>query len=172
MYKIGKITPVWSNEYKLFDYQKGSYYQSLDSMFLDTNLKYWESQGYDSTSIVGYRYLMNDKIPTWVNELISRMNGENYGFCFFKMMSGNVIPYHKDIYTFYRKLHNITNPTTIWRAIVFLEDWRPGHLFEIEDRKIDRWQAGTYVTWNNDAYHMAANIGEEPRYTLQITYTR
>lgn len=171
MYKIGKITPTWNDEYKLFDYQKGSYYQSLDSMFLESSLNYWSSKGYESDSITGYRYLMKDQIPIWSDEILKRLGGKNYGFCFFKMVEGNVIPHHKDIYTFYRKLFNVEDPSTIWRAIVFLEDWKLGHLFEIENRKLEKWQAGTYVTWNNDAYHMAANISDVPRYTLQITYT-
>ena len=31
------------------------------------------------------------------------------------------------------------------------------------------WQAGDTVEWTYDLPHMAANIGLEPRYTLQIT---
>jgi hypothetical protein len=31
------------------------------------------------------------------------------------------------------------------------------------------WVAGQTVEWQYDAPHMAANMGTEPRYTLQIT---
>jgi hypothetical protein len=52
---------------------------------------------------------------------------------------------------------------------VFLEDWKPGHYAEYNSTaKID-WQAGDVVEWCYDAPHMAANMGLEPRYTLQIT---
>jgi hypothetical protein len=34
---------------------------------------------------------------------------------------------------------------------------------------LTKWTAGTVVEWTYDTPHMAANIGLEPRYTLQIT---
>jgi hypothetical protein len=58
---------------------------------------------------------------------------------------------------------------TIRRAIVLLEDWKPGHYFEIMDIPVVNWTAGTVIQWEYDTPHMAANIGLEPRYTLQIT---
>jgi hypothetical protein len=57
----------------------------------------------------------------------------------------------------------------IRRAIVFLEDWKPGHYFEGNNTAKTDWQAGDVVEWCYDAPHMAANLGLEPRYTLQIT---
>jgi len=30
-------------------------------------------------------------------------------------------------------------------------------------------KSGDWISWNYDTPHMAANIGTEPRYTLQIT---
>jgi hypothetical protein len=53
--------------------------------------------------------------------------------------------------------------------LVLLEDWKSGHYLEVMDRPIVNWQAGQVVEWTYDTPHMAANIGLEPRYTLQIT---
>jgi hypothetical protein len=52
---------------------------------------------------------------------------------------------------------------------VFLEDWKSGHYFEGNDVAKVNWRAGDVVEWQYDASHMAANLGLEPRYTLQIT---
>jgi hypothetical protein len=37
------------------------------------------------------------------------------------------------------------------------------------NQPIVNWKAGHVVEWLYDTPHMAANIGLEPRYTLQIT---
>ena len=58
---------------------------------------------------------------------------------------------------------------TIRRALVLLEDWQSGHYLEAIGIPFVNWSAGQVVEWIYDAPHMAANIGLEPRYTLQIT---
>ena len=63
----------------------------------------------------------------------------------------------------FRSEHNIK------RAVVFLEDWASGHYFEYSGNPLLQWPAGQVVEWDYDEPHMAANIGETPRYTLQIT---
>jgi uncharacterized protein YijF (DUF1287 family) len=76
---------------------------------------------------------------------------------------------HKDHYNKYSELYNIKDRNLIIRAIVFLEDWKSGHCFEIDNTPITQWRAGDWVSWLFDTPHMAANIGVEDRYTLQIT---
>jgi hypothetical protein len=50
-----------------------------------------------------------------------------------------------------------------------LEDWKSGHYLEANGEPVVNWSAGQVVEWVNDTPHMAANIGLEDRYTLQIT---
>jgi hypothetical protein len=52
---------------------------------------------------------------------------------------------------------------------VLLEDWKPGHYLEVDGVPYVNWKAGQTSEWVYDAPHMAANIGLEDRYTLQIT---
>jgi hypothetical protein len=86
------------------------------------------------------------------------------------MTTGTVMPVHRDLYRRYIELFNLQGQEhTIRRAIVLLEDWKPGHYFEIMSHPVVNWSAGTVVQWDYDTPHMAANIGLEPRYTLQIT---
>jgi hypothetical protein len=59
--------------------------------------------------------------------------------------------------------------TTIRRALLLLEDWKPGHYLEVAGQPYVNWRAGDVIEWAYDEPHMAANIGLEDRYTLQIT---
>ena len=86
------------------------------------------------------------------------------------MTSGTVMPVHQDRYAKYVSLFDLAGKESlIRRAVVLLEDWRPGHYLEIQGRPLVEWRAGTVVEWSYDTPHMAANVGLEPRYTLQIT---
>lgn len=95
---------------------------------------------------------------------------DNIGFSYYKMMPGDILPYHGDTYGRYRAHHGI-GINDIWRIIVFLQDWQPGFLFEIEGRPVVQYRSGDFVAWRGGAEHMAGNLGRVPRYTLQITGT-
>lgn len=90
------------------------------------------------------------------------------GLSYYKMMPGDILPYHSDTYARYRAYHGV-EIDDIWRVIVFLQDWQPGFLFEMEGRPITQYRAGDFVAWQGSAEHMAGNLGRVPRYTLQIT---
>lgn len=80
------------------------------------------------------------------------------------------MPNHSDLYKRYIELFNLQGKEqTIRRALVLLEDWKSGHYLEAIGEPIVNWVAGTVVEWPYDTPHMAANIGLEDRYTLQIT---
>jgi hypothetical protein len=81
----------------------------------------------------------------------------------------DIIPVHQDHYTVYKKILGTDQTDRVWRAVVFMEDWKSGHYFEIDSHPWIEWHAGDYIVWKNDVPHMAANIGRTDRYTLQIT---
>lgn len=90
------------------------------------------------------------------------------GLSYYKMMPGDILPYHGDTYARYREYHKV-DIDDIWRVIVFLQDWQPGFLFEMQGRPIVQYRAGDFVAWQGGAEHLAGNLGRVPRYTLQIT---
>ena len=85
------------------------------------------------------------------------------------MGPGTTLPNHRDTYSRFREIYNIENPKTIFRAVVFLENWQSGHYFEINEDPYVEWVAGETVIWRYDTQHLAANMGMTDRYTLQIT---
>lgn len=90
-----------------------------------------------------------------------------------KQPAGNVIPLHRD--TFYKIKSQYPNRQgeTIVRANIFLEAWKVGHVLQYWDgsdfKTATHWQAGEGFLWDENPIHIGANIGFEPKYTLQIS---
>lgn len=163
-YQTGHVDPWWDQEFKKLDYLRLPHRD-------DAMVQKWLDQGYQGT-LNGAFYGDNRPMPEWTQKFIPLLGWENVGFAMYRMDTGDVLPVHSDHYNTYRRIHNITDNSTIWRCIVFLEDWKSGHYLEIDNTLIPQWRAGDYVIWNYDVPHMAANLGLEPRYTLQLTGTR
>jgi hypothetical protein len=86
------------------------------------------------------------------------------------MSTGTILPVHSDLYLKYIDLFDLKGQeNTIRRAIIMLEDWQSGHYLEVMGVPYTGWSAGQVVEWPYDVPHMAANIGLEDRYTLQVT---
>jgi hypothetical protein len=86
------------------------------------------------------------------------------------MDAGTILPTHQDLYRRYVDVFDLQGKEhSIRRAIVFLEDWQPGHYAEYNSQPFVNWSAGWAIEWQYDTPHMAANVGTAPRYTLQIT---
>jgi hypothetical protein len=164
LYKQGLIEPFWHLEHRYLDYKR-------ESFNCDEDVIRWKSQGYSPTHFTGEMYDMRNPMPDWSLKFFSVFSGSNICISFYKMTTCNILPYHRDTYKYYKKLYGVIDLKTIWRAIIFLEDWKSGHVFEIDNTAITNWRAGEYVLWQYDTPHMAANLGIDPRYTLQITFT-
>lgn len=160
MWYSGRVTVHWQDEFKQFPYEK----QPL----MDSEISDWRSKGYYNTSFSGYMYSSKNTMPKWTTLVANELGLSNPGFTFYKMTTLDIMPVHRDHYNTYVNLFGV-NREDIWRAVVFLEDWKPGHYLEIDSTGFVNWLAGDYVIWNNDVPHAASNIGTENRYTLQIT---
>jgi len=93
----------------------------------------------------------------------------NKSYALSKMFPGNILPYHIDKYSYFKSSNNLDSSKRIIRAIIFLEDQKPGHILEIDGTRVNDWKAGDWVSWAGDTSHLAANLGRENRYTLQVT---
>jgi hypothetical protein len=160
-----QLYPFWNDEYKTLDY--------VNETFNDPeSLELWLSQGY-ANQITGDMCDMRSPQPSWNQRFIDVFAGQGWrdiGTSYYRMNTGTVLPAHSDLYKKYIEVFNLQGREhTIRRAIVLLEDWKSGHCLEIMGRPITDWKAGTVIEWSYDTPHMAANIGLEPRYTLQIT---
>ena len=167
-YRFGHVNPWWDDSFKDLDYQ----YLPIKNTFDEDR---WHNQGYASVRLngatVNMKRLMED-MPAYAEPFLTMFDWENVGLAYYRQNTLDMFPAHADSYISYRKLWNITDPKQVWRCIVFLEDWKSGHYFEIDGVAHLNWQRGDYCVWNYDVPHFAANIGVEPRYTMQITGTQ
>jgi hypothetical protein len=162
MWIRGKCPVIWNQAFKDFDYVR----QPITGAESDT----WREQGYTHETTTGKMYGSIHTMPTYTKEVAKLINLKNCGFVFYRMDTLDIMPTHIDHYNTYCKVFNKTREE-VRRAIVFLEDWKPGHYFELGGECIANYNAGDYVLWSPDVPHAASNIGVDPRYTLQITGT-
>jgi hypothetical protein len=160
-----QLYPFWDNEYVELEY--------INESFNDVPLQQqWLNQGY-ADKFTGDMCDMRSPQPSWNQRFLDIFAGQGWkdiGTSYYRMNTGTVLPAHSDLYLKYIELFDLKGREhTIRRAVVFLEDWQPGHYAEYRDIAYVNWKAGATVEWLYDTPHMAANLGLTPRYTLQIT---
>jgi hypothetical protein len=160
-----QLQPFWDDSYIHLDYANEEFNDPYQLLI-------WRGQGY-ANRFTGDMCDMRSPQPTWNQRFLEIFTGQGWhdvGTSYYRMNTGTVLPTHKDLYKKYVSLFELQGKEhSIRRAIVFLEDWKPGHYAEYEDTPFVGWRAGAVVEWTYDVPHMAANLGTIPRYTLQIT---
>ena len=159
------MAQFWDDEFKYLKYAHEPFNNTADTAR-------WSALGF-SNKFVGDMCDMRSPQPSWNQQFVDFYQGlgwKNIGTSYYRMMPGTIQPTHSDLYARYIKLFDLQGREhTIHRAIVFLEDWKSGHYGEHAGVPFVEWSAGDVVEWTYDTEHMAANIGTEPRYTLQVT---
>jgi len=85
-----------------------------------------------------------------------------------KQLPGCIIPLHND--TFYQMKQRY--PERIEpkvRANIYLEDWKTGHYIQYNDNVSTHWKSGQGIMWDSEVFHLGANAGISPKYTLQVS---
>lgn len=160
MWRQGKLEPLWQEEYKTLDYKHKPAHSK--------DILHWRRQGFTFENFTGDMFANQYNMPNWVHSVAKVIGLVDCGFTFYKMKPGIVMPKHIDHFEKYCNLFNCEK-NEVYRAIVALEDWQSGHYFEIDNIPIVNYKAGEYVVWSHEVEHMAANLGQNSRYTLQIT---
>lgn len=161
------INKFWDDEFKTLDY--------ITEPFNDPDsVNSWIVQGYSEyIKFTGAMCDMRSPQPSWNQRFIDYFTAQGWkdiGTSYYRMDTCTILPVHADLYSRYVDLFNLRGKEeSIYRAIVFLEDWSSGHYIEVDGTAITDWVAGDAIMWRYDVPHMAANIGVLPRYTLQIT---
>ena len=148
MWFQGQVDLPDYNEYKNLGYEKHPAYEG--------DITEWKRQGYTHTSFTGeMKVVKGDYI--WLNKIAEEIGLSNCGFTFYKMSTGDIMPRHADHFNMYQKIYNVEK-SKVWRAVVVLQDWEPGHYFDIEHRAIVNYKRGEYVLFDAHCEHSAANI--------------
>lgn len=163
MFRQGLVKPFWGSMHTTLEYKRRPHNDP-------DQLSEWINQGFTHENFTGSMYGMDREMPAWCNLFLDIFPNKHIGLCLYKMETGDIMPLHSDTYSKFKSLYNIQHTQDIHRAIIFLEDWKSGHIFEINNTAITGWKAGDYIAWSGDTPHMAANLGLEPRYTAQLTF--
>ena len=163
MIQRGHLLRTWDTNYRDYTYTR----QPLQNY----ELAGWREAGYTHTHFSGCMYDSTNEMPDWVNKLADDLGLNNPGFVFYRMQTGEIMPNHVDHFQTYKRIFN-AKLEDIRRAVILLEDWKPGHYLEVDHKAYVNWHGGDYIMWSPEVDHAASNIGVEDRYTLQITGTQ
>jgi len=161
--EIGHVGRFWDDSFKNLPYNKVPPIEEEYNNFI--------AQGYDPNhlkSFVGSMYNSSNPMPDWVTKRLDLFGLVNCGYSFYRMDPLEIMPKHSDHYQNYCRVFD-TTPDKVYRMVIMLENWKPGHYFELDGVGYVNWKAGDWFKWKGDVPHAASNIGTEPRYTLQIT---
>lgn len=159
----GHLDPWWTTEHRELEYTHEKFNNSKD-------LDRWKSMGYTHTKYTGDMFDMRNPTPAWfdIDRIKHHFDFEHLSWSFYRMTTGVVLPEHIDTFKRFKVLHNCKDELIV-RALIMLEDWKPGHYLDLAGLDMNNWRAGDYVIWEEETLHTAANIGTEDRYTLQLT---
>jgi hypothetical protein len=161
-YFFGFINKNLIKDYKNLDY--------INRPFNDQKtIEKWKSLGHNYEKYTGLMRDQSQQLPDWCFNVLEQIPLQKPSITLYCMPPGIIMPEHSDAFVKYREIMNLKETDNVGRAVIFLEDWKSGHYFEIDETPIINWKKGNYVMWKNDTPHMAANLGKENRYTMQIT---
>ena len=161
-YHTLELDPVWeTKDFENFDYKRVAY-GDLEQ------LSKWRTAGHTHDNFTGMMFNDQLAIPQWAKDIGKILEWKDCGYTFYKMTTGDILPPHADHYNKYKELFHIESSDDVLRCLVFLEDKKQGHMFEVDQYSMN-WHKGGAVLWRGRVPHSAGNIGYEPRYTLQIT---
>lgn len=156
------FTDVWSDDYRDLSY--------INEPFNDViTEKIWRDRGFDQQRFTGDLYDMRSPEPSWMTYFRQWLPMQHFGWSLYRMTPGTVLPEHGDTYRRFREIYGVRDLDRIRRYVIFLDNWKSGHYLEVNDVPIVGWSKGSAVFWHGAVPHIAANIGREDRYTLQIT---
>ena len=133
------------------------------SEYDEQNIRYMKAGYTDKNTQYYQAFELPDEYHTFAKTIFSY-----YSLSVIKQMPGQTIPEHFD--TFYKFCEkNKCDKEDVCRLNFFLEDWKPGHYFEILYEPYTRWRKMNFKIIRYGNPHLSGNMGMEPKYTMQIT---
>ena len=129
------IERFWDDDFKNLEY--------IQEPFNDpVSVNTWIQQGYHS-KICGELCDMRHQLPVWASKFIEIYESQGWkdiGIAFYRMRTGTVMPVHSDLYKRYIEIFNLRGKEkSIRRALLMLEDWKPGHYLEVGGNPYVNW---------------------------------
>jgi hypothetical protein len=128
-------------------------YDALKEFYTEHNSSIWQ---------------MFEDSPDWVHNLSNLIpqDFDHHVVSVIKIDPGQTIPHHVDKHFKLKQQHGEGES---YRYLIFLEDWKRGHYYEVHDQPFTKWKAGDWVKFGIDDWHIAGNMGDESFYSAQVT---
>lgn len=128
---------------------------------------YPQDEHYDNHNTQLYQAF--DVAPKEILQFAKQNFQANYSITMIKQLPGQFIPRHMDKHYKFKSKNKNCDAKKILRYCIFLEDWKPGHYFEYDDKPIKPWRKGDIIVLEPGVYHRSVNAGIHPKFTAQIT---
>ena len=128
-------------------------YDKIEQYYTENNSSIWQ---------------MFEASPQWVHDLAKKIpqDFDHHVVSVINIPPGQTIPHHVDKHY---KLKQEHGEGESYRYLIFLEDWKRGHYYEVHDQPFVKWRRGDWVKFGVDDWHLAGNMGDEPFYSAQVT---
>lgn len=111
---------------------------------------------------------MFDESPQWAYDIAKLIpqGFEDFVVSVTRIDPGQTVPWHQDKHYIVQKKFG---PGETLRYLIFLEDWKTGHYFQMHNEPLVKWTAGDYITIKRQDWHLGGNMGLQPFYSVQVT---
>lgn len=131
--------------------------QYCDYGYTEHNTKIWKSTNQEN-------YLTF----AWQDSMLAQLPLDNAIVTLTRQDPGQVLPWHYDRHFMLRRLYP-NDTRMVVRILVFMENWKTGHVLQIHNEMLYNWKRGQVMIWHPNTYHLAANIGLEKKWTCNVT---
>lgn len=125
--------------------------------YTEHNTKIWKTTETDPKLTFDWEQIILDNLP--LDHGVATVTRQD---------PGQILPWHMDRFFMLRRL-NPDDPRPIWRFLMFMEDWKMGHVLQVNDSILTHWKQGDVYVWPPGTPHVSANIGLEIKWTCNIT---
>jgi len=159
--------PNWVNPHHLkiileSEGDKRTAYKTEKEIEKQEQVSIWSSLGHELKGAEWFMYYYGHLGMSAVTDLQIPIDIDGpFNWWYSKINPGSVFPLHVDTF-------DVTSNKTR-RLWIPMQDYQPGHIFIYEGKMLDDYRAGdVYEFENPKAWHGAANIGFEPKISLQL----
>ena len=110
----------------------------------------------------------NEQLPDCWTKFYKALNVEEGSVCWLTMEPGEIIPVHRDGFYMLKTKKNVPVENCV-RYLIMLEDWKPGHVVQLDNWTLCNWRAGDVWFFDHKVEHWAANGSAENFYTCQVS---
>ena len=159
------VAPWWDmQEYRDLEYVK-TYHKDLE-----LNQRY-QDHGHLESAMIIYNRFETMGLPASAEYIRGHFSDfTNVTMSAMLLLPGNYLPLHWDLYQAYQRVFDVGS-RRIYRAMIMLEDSRPGQIFQLGSETWGQWSAGQVFGWYDQEHHATYNFSFYNRYAMQITAT-